>query len=161
MTVWNASKDSALSEKAVQSETSTLVRCVCCRGGHQDRQLRGFPVLSRWPQQRTVNLDPVKGLARIQAAFQPSRSINLASLPTPFLSSEDRSRRRVGFIGSSLHLHLWCVRIRICSRFCNDRRGREFAMAAADVRDMLDLPADGQPRPLKKQKVVEKRPGKS
>ncbi|OKL59186.1 SWR1-complex protein 4 [Talaromyces atroroseus] len=31
-------------------------------------------------------------------------------------------------------------------------------MAAADVRDMLDLPADGQPRPLKKQKVVEKRP---
>lgn len=33
-------------------------------------------------------------------------------------------------------------------------------MAAADVRDMLDLPADGQPRPAKKQKVVEKRPGK-
>jgi hypothetical protein len=32
-------------------------------------------------------------------------------------------------------------------------------MAAADVRDMLDLPADGQPRPTKKQKVVEKRPG--
>ncbi|KLJ08484.1 DNA methyltransferase 1-associated protein 1 [Blastomyces silverae] len=33
-------------------------------------------------------------------------------------------------------------------------------MAAADVRDMLDLPADGgQPRPHKKQKVVEKRPG--
>ncbi|KAM5435706.1 swr complex subunit [Microsporum ferrugineum] len=31
-------------------------------------------------------------------------------------------------------------------------------MAAADVRDMLDLPADGQPRPAKKQKVVEKRP---
>ncbi|PGG95044.1 hypothetical protein AJ79_10303 [Helicocarpus griseus UAMH5409] len=32
-------------------------------------------------------------------------------------------------------------------------------MAAADVRDMLDLPADGgQPRPHKKQKVVEKRP---
>ncbi|PCG91624.1 Hypothetical protein PENO1_092890 [Penicillium occitanis (nom. inval.)] len=31
-------------------------------------------------------------------------------------------------------------------------------MAAADVRDMLDLPADGQPRPTKKQKVVEKRP---
>ncbi|KAJ5143631.1 uncharacterized protein N7515_002418 [Penicillium bovifimosum] len=30
--------------------------------------------------------------------------------------------------------------------------------AAADVRDMLDLPAEGQPRPLKKQKVVEKRP---
>lgn len=32
-------------------------------------------------------------------------------------------------------------------------------MAAADVRDMLDLPAEGQPRPAKKQKVVEKRPG--
>lgn len=33
-------------------------------------------------------------------------------------------------------------------------------MAAADVRDMLDLPADGHhPRPHKKQKVVEKRPG--
>lgn len=31
--------------------------------------------------------------------------------------------------------------------------------AAADVRDMLDLPAEGQPRPAKKQKVVEKRPG--
>lgn len=31
--------------------------------------------------------------------------------------------------------------------------------AAADVRDMLDLPAEGQPRPHKKQKVVEKRPG--
>jgi DNA methyltransferase 1-associated protein 1 len=31
-------------------------------------------------------------------------------------------------------------------------------MAAADVRDMLDLPAEGQPRPQKKQKVVEKRP---
>ncbi|KAJ5176249.1 SWR1-complex protein 4 [Penicillium canariense] len=30
--------------------------------------------------------------------------------------------------------------------------------AAADVRDMLDLPAEGQPRPTKKQKVVEKRP---
>ncbi|KAJ5569867.1 uncharacterized protein N7459_009297 [Penicillium hispanicum] len=30
--------------------------------------------------------------------------------------------------------------------------------AAADVRDMLDLPAEGQPRPHKKQKVVEKRP---
>lgn len=34
-------------------------------------------------------------------------------------------------------------------------------MAAADVRDMLDLPAEGQPRPHKKQKVVEKRPGVS
>lgn len=34
-------------------------------------------------------------------------------------------------------------------------------MAAADVRDMLDLPADGQPsRPHKKQKVIEKRPGR-
>jgi DNA methyltransferase 1-associated protein 1 len=33
-------------------------------------------------------------------------------------------------------------------------------MAAADVRDMLDLPADGHPRPHKKQKIVEKRPGK-
>jgi DNA methyltransferase 1-associated protein 1 len=34
-------------------------------------------------------------------------------------------------------------------------------MAAADVRAMLDLPAEGQqqPRPHKKQKVVEKRPG--
>lgn len=32
-------------------------------------------------------------------------------------------------------------------------------MAAADVRDMLDLPAEGQPRPHKKQKVAEKRPG--
>ncbi|KAJ5725723.1 uncharacterized protein N7483_007080 [Penicillium malachiteum] len=31
-------------------------------------------------------------------------------------------------------------------------------MAAADVRDMLDLPAEGQPRPHKKHKVVEKRP---
>ncbi|KAL2867936.1 SANT/Myb-like DNA-binding domain-containing protein [Aspergillus lucknowensis] len=31
-------------------------------------------------------------------------------------------------------------------------------MAAADVRDMLDLPAEGQQRPHKKQKVVEKRP---
>jgi DNA methyltransferase 1-associated protein 1 len=31
--------------------------------------------------------------------------------------------------------------------------------AAADVRDMLDLPAESQPRPHKKQKVVEKRPG--
>ncbi|KAL5342585.1 hypothetical protein BJX70DRAFT_386080 [Aspergillus crustosus] len=31
-------------------------------------------------------------------------------------------------------------------------------MAAADVRDMLDLPAEGQPRPHKKQKLVEKRP---
>ncbi|OXV11082.1 hypothetical protein Egran_01157 [Elaphomyces granulatus] len=31
-------------------------------------------------------------------------------------------------------------------------------MAVADVRDMLDLPADGHPRPHKKQKVVEKRP---
>ncbi|KAJ5485029.1 SWR1-complex protein 4 [Penicillium diatomitis] len=30
--------------------------------------------------------------------------------------------------------------------------------AAADVRDMLDLPAEGQSRPSKKQKVVEKRP---
>ena len=34
-------------------------------------------------------------------------------------------------------------------------------MAAADVRDMLDLPAEGQPRPLKKQKVAERRPGLS
>lgn len=36
-------------------------------------------------------------------------------------------------------------------------------MAAADVRDMLDLPAEGQqqPRPNKKQKAVEKRPGES
>ena len=33
-------------------------------------------------------------------------------------------------------------------------------MSSADVRDMLDLPAEGQPRPHKKQKVVEKRPGK-
>lgn len=35
-------------------------------------------------------------------------------------------------------------------------------MAAADVRDMLDLPAEGQQqqtRPHKKQKVTEKRPG--
>lgn len=34
-------------------------------------------------------------------------------------------------------------------------------MAAADVRDMLDLPQEGQqqPRPHKKQKAVEKRPG--
>lgn len=32
-------------------------------------------------------------------------------------------------------------------------------MAAADVRDMLDLPAEGQPRPHKKQKVAERRPG--
>ena len=34
-------------------------------------------------------------------------------------------------------------------------------MAAADVRDMLDLPAEGQqqPRSNKKQKAVEKRPG--
>lgn len=36
-------------------------------------------------------------------------------------------------------------------------------MAAADIRDMLDLPAEGQgqqqPRPHKKQKLVEKRPG--
>ncbi|KAJ5907752.1 hypothetical protein N7495_000434 [Penicillium taxi] len=31
-------------------------------------------------------------------------------------------------------------------------------MSSADVRDMLDLPAEGQPRPHKKQKVVEKRP---
>ncbi|KAA8649104.1 hypothetical protein EYZ11_000653 [Aspergillus tanneri] len=31
-------------------------------------------------------------------------------------------------------------------------------MAAADVRDMLDLPAESHPRPHKKQKVVEKRP---
>lgn len=31
-------------------------------------------------------------------------------------------------------------------------------MAAADVRDMLDLPAEGQPRPHKKQKVAERRP---
>ena len=31
--------------------------------------------------------------------------------------------------------------------------------SAGDVRDMLDLPAEGQPRPHKKQKVVEKRPG--
>ncbi|KAJ5339713.1 hypothetical protein N7452_006441 [Penicillium brevicompactum] len=30
--------------------------------------------------------------------------------------------------------------------------------SAGDVRDMLDLPAEGQPRPHKKQKVVEKRP---
>lgn len=34
------------------------------------------------------------------------------------------------------------------------------AMTSADVRDMLDLPTgDGHPRPAKKQKVVEKRPG--
>ena len=33
-------------------------------------------------------------------------------------------------------------------------------MSSADVRDMLDLPADGHPRPAKKQKTVEKRPGK-
>lgn len=33
-------------------------------------------------------------------------------------------------------------------------------MTSADVRDMLDLPTgDGHPRPTKKQKVVEKRPG--
>lgn len=32
--------------------------------------------------------------------------------------------------------------------------------SAGDVRDMLDLPAEGQPRPHKKQKVVEKRPGR-
>ncbi|MCJ1269616.1 swr complex subunit [Lobaria immixta] len=31
-------------------------------------------------------------------------------------------------------------------------------MTTADVRDMLDLPSDGQPRPVKKQKTVEKRP---
>lgn len=34
-------------------------------------------------------------------------------------------------------------------------------MTTADVRDMLDLPSDGQPRPVKKQKTVEKRPGKN
>lgn len=34
-----------------------------------------------------------------------------------------------------------------------------FNMTTADVRDMLDLPTDGQPRPAKKQKTVEKRPG--
>ncbi len=32
-------------------------------------------------------------------------------------------------------------------------------MTSADVRDMLDLPNDGHPRPAKKQKTVEKRPG--
>ena len=32
-------------------------------------------------------------------------------------------------------------------------------MTSADVRDMLDLPSDGRPRPVKKQKTVEKRPG--
>lgn len=32
-------------------------------------------------------------------------------------------------------------------------------MSNADVRDMLDLPSDGHPRPVKKQKVAEKRPG--
>ncbi|KAI9811479.1 MAG: swr complex subunit [Pycnora praestabilis] len=31
-------------------------------------------------------------------------------------------------------------------------------MTTADVRDMLDLPSDGHPRPAKKQKTVEKRP---
>lgn len=31
-------------------------------------------------------------------------------------------------------------------------------MTTADVRDMLDLPTDGHPRPAKKQKTVEKRP---
>ncbi|KAI9835551.1 MAG: hypothetical protein M1819_002002 [Sarea resinae] len=31
-------------------------------------------------------------------------------------------------------------------------------MTTADVRDMLDLPTDGHPRPTKKQKTVEKRP---
>ncbi|KAI9870773.1 MAG: DNA methyltransferase 1-associated protein 1, partial [Pleopsidium flavum] len=31
-------------------------------------------------------------------------------------------------------------------------------MTSADVRDMLDLPSDGHPRPVKKQKTVEKRP---
>lgn len=39
------------------------------------------------------------------------------------------------------------------------RSHRNATMAAADVREMLDLPAEGQPRPHKKQKVVEKRPG--
>lgn len=34
-------------------------------------------------------------------------------------------------------------------------------MTTADVRDMLDLPTDGQPRPAKKQKTVEKRPGQN
>jgi hypothetical protein len=38
-------------------------------------------------------------------------------------------------------------------------RARLDAMAAADVREMLNLPAEGHPRPHKKQKVVEKRPG--
>lgn len=34
-------------------------------------------------------------------------------------------------------------------------------MAAADIRDMLDLPQDSQPRPAKKQKVAEpRRPGR-
>ena len=32
-------------------------------------------------------------------------------------------------------------------------------MSSADVRDMLDLPNEGHPRPVKKQKIVEKRPG--
>lgn len=32
-------------------------------------------------------------------------------------------------------------------------------MSSADVRDMLDLPYSGQPRPAKKHKTVEKRPG--
>ena len=32
-------------------------------------------------------------------------------------------------------------------------------MSSADVRDMLDLPSHGHPRPAKKHKTVEKRPG--
>jgi hypothetical protein len=34
-------------------------------------------------------------------------------------------------------------------------------MAAADVRDMLDLPSDDKPRPAKKAKFTVKRPGKA
>lgn len=33
-------------------------------------------------------------------------------------------------------------------------------MSSADVRDMLDLPSSGHPRPAKKHKTVEKRPGR-
>ena len=42
--------------------------------------------------------------------------------------------------------------------YFNDRAEAQVKMTSADVRDMLNLNDDDNPRPVKKQKTVEKRP---
>lgn len=53
-----------------------------------------------------------------------------------------------------------CIHSSLKALFAFACRHFILTMTSADVRDMLDLPTgDGHPRPAKKQKVVEKRPG--